>query len=125
MIPLLDITAAPPVVCTHCGREIPGQCLFCVYCAFRRLGDGDIAALVREIRRMPKGRVAKTHAQTDCVLCGKAIPVRSEAYVLARPAYAHQECVRALREKVDELAPRREAPPAEELPFGEDALEIE
>jgi hypothetical protein len=96
--------------------------LLCVPAPHRRRYCG----LSREIRRLPKSRVAKIAAQSDCVLCGQAIPVRTEAYVFTeRAAYAHQECLRLLREKVEELAPRPEAVQTEWLPFGEKVLEIE
>jgi hypothetical protein len=126
MTPSIEITA-PPVVCTHCGREI--TYLFCVQCSVQctlaRLSDADIVALSRSIQRMSKSPIFKTRARTDCLLCGKAIPAGSTARLLAKHSYAHPECVCRMRARLDELLPKQEVASAGELPFGDAFMEIE
>jgi hypothetical protein len=122
MIPLLDITAAPPVVCAGCGREI--RHLFCLPCALGRLDDAAILSHGKDIRSMSKKPIGKTYIRTDCVICGESIPAGAMASLLTRHVAAHVNCVRGLRERLEEITPKQEVAPAGELPFGDSSLEV-
>jgi hypothetical protein len=90
-----------------------------------RLDDSDMVALARDIRRMSKSQVVKIHATTPCAICSKAIGAGTAAQMLAKQAYAHQDCIRSLREKVDALLPQQEVAQAGELPFNDAFIEVE
>jgi hypothetical protein len=113
----------PPLFCHRCGREI--QFLCCLVCAMTRLEAADIVAIAKEIRALVKRPIGRVPAKTECVICGQSMPAGTAARRLAKHVWAHAACVRALRGRLDEAAPRCEPTPrAGELPFGEAALEV-
>jgi hypothetical protein len=115
--------AAPPMICAHCGREI--TYLFCLSCAMAGLSDAATLAHAKSIRSMAKKPIGRTCARTDCPICGQSIPAGAMASLLTRQVAAHMDCVHGLRQRLEEIAPKREPAPAGELPFNDAFIEVE
>jgi hypothetical protein len=110
-----DSGPTSPALCPRCGRQI--RHLFCTACAMAQLDDTAIVAHAREIRALSRRPVQKPRALTECLFCSETIAVGSNARLLASGAYAHLDCVRGLRARLNEIMPRQEPVVACELRF--------
>jgi hypothetical protein len=90
-----------------------------------QLTESDILANAGEIRAIARRPIGRICARTDCVICGQSMTAGASAQMVAKQVWAHAACVRALRVRLDEAAPKREAPPRpRELLFEGESLEV-
>jgi hypothetical protein len=89
-----------------------------------RLTAAEILASAKEIRSIARRPIGRICARADCVICGQSMAAGASAQMVAKQAWAHPACVCALRVRLDEAMPRRQAAHQGELLFEGDPLEV-
>jgi hypothetical protein len=90
----------------------------------RLTASSDILANAKEIRAIGKRPTMRVGARTNYTICAETMAPGEKAYVLTQGVVAHAKCVYALRERLDEATPRRQAPRPGEFFFEGEGLEV-